>query len=138
MMNITLRGRGQTSLVKCNICPYNAPRIQRLKCHIQVTHQGLRVDCKLCNRTWIDMCRWYMMVSHILVSIVERLYVDEYKLSEHVENEHMNKPRQVYSWQSAQKNIYLRWPFLITWKPTRREKVISKQKMCTLCIILIM
>ena len=89
--------------LKCNICPYIAPRIERLKHHIQVTHQGLRVACKLCDHTSTETSNLNKHVQMVHNGVkypcqyCGKVYVYRYRLKEHIENKHMNKERQVYS-----------------------------------------
>ena len=95
--------------LRCNICPYKAPRIVRLKRHIQVTHQGLRVACKLCNHTATDTSNLNRHVQTVHDGLTYpcqycgKVYVDKYNVKRHAENEHMNKERQIYSCEECPK-----------------------------------
>ena len=49
--NLFLEKGGMIEKLECLKCPYIAPRIERLRSHIKVQHQGLRVACQLCPYT---------------------------------------------------------------------------------------
>ena len=98
--------------LKCNVCPYKAPRMQRLKRHIQVTHQGLRVACKLCNHTSTDTSNLNRHVQTVHDGVkfscqyCGKVYVDKYQLYRHAEIAHMNKERPIYCCAECPKEYF--------------------------------
>ena len=95
--------------LRCNICPYKASRIERLKHHIQVTHQGLRMACKLCDHTSTETSNLKRHVQLVHDGLTytctecQKVYLDKYRLRGHVENKHTDKERQVYTCAECQK-----------------------------------
>ena len=97
--------------LKCLICPYKAPRIERLRCHMQVTHQGLRVACKLCDHTFTNSSNLnkHTRNKHDGVKFsckyCERVYTENQTLNRHIDIEHMNKEREIFSCAECKKEF---------------------------------
>ena len=104
--------------LKCLICHYKAPRIERLRCHMQVTHQGLRVACKLCDHTFTNSSNLnkHTRNKHDGVKFsckyCERVYTENQTLNRHIDIEHMNKEREIFSCAECKKEFLSKFNFL--------------------------
>ena len=89
--------------LKCLLCPYIAPRLVRLRSHMEVTHQGLRVACNLCDHTSTDSSNLKRHIEKIHEGVryscdnCEKTYVVKRDLSRHIDIQHMNKEREIFT-----------------------------------------
>ena len=97
--------------LKCLLCHYRAPRIERLRCHMQVTHQGLRLACKLCDHTSTESSNLKRHIERVHDGLnypcdyCEKVYAFQYSLKKHIDVEHMNKEREIYSCTECKKEF---------------------------------
>ena len=89
--------------LKCLKCPYIAPRIERLRCHIRVQHQGLRLACKLCPYTATESSNLNRHIESVHDNVTyecehcQKVYKAKNILKNHIEVEHENKERTKYT-----------------------------------------
>ena len=52
--------------LSCDLCPYEAPRLIRLKQHVNIKHKGLKYNCNLCSfeATETSNLKRHMMNKH--------------------------------------------------------------------------
>ena len=89
--------------LKCSECPYIAPRIERLRCHIRVQHQGLRLACKLCHYTATESSNLNRHIASVHDNVkyecdyCQKVYKEKNKLKHHIDYQHEKKERKKYS-----------------------------------------
>ena len=89
--------------LKCSECPYIAPRIERLRCHIRVQHQGLRLACKLCHYTATESSNLNRHIASVHDHVkyecdyCQKVYKEKNKLKHHIDYQHEKKERKKYS-----------------------------------------
>ena len=98
--------------LQCQICPYKAPRIVRLKRHMEVTHQGLRLACGLCKFTSTEssnLKRHIQVVHESLRHTCEhcnRVFIEKHRLKKHIGYVHLDIPRPRFSCSECGKDFY--------------------------------
>ena len=89
--------------LKCQLCPYTAPRIVRLKKHMEVKHLGLRVACDFCKFTSTETSnlKRHIQQKHENVKYscqhCDKRFVDNRCLKNHTDFVHLNLPRTIHS-----------------------------------------
>ena len=85
--------------LQCHMCLYIAPRIERLRRHMIVTHQGLRVVCTICSYTSTESANLKKHVQNVHEGLrytckyCKRTYTEKSRLKKHVAFIHLNEPR---------------------------------------------
>ena len=98
--------------LQCQICRYTAPRIVRLKRHMEVTHQGLRLCCKFCNYTSAESSNLKKHIQRVHEGLTytcghcNRIFSDNGNLKRHISYMHLNNPRQLFSCSECKKEFY--------------------------------
>ena len=89
--------------LKCQLCPYTAPRIVRLKKHMEVKHLGLRVACGFCKFTTAETpnLKRHIQQKHENVKYscqhCDKRFIDKSRFKDHVNFVHLNLPRTIHS-----------------------------------------
>jgi len=100
--------------LQCQICPYKAPRIVRLKRHMEVTHQGLRLACGLCNYTSAESSNLKKHVLRVHEGLkhtckhCNRVFSEKQILKKHIDFVHLNNPKPIYSCNECRKEFSTR------------------------------
>ena len=100
--------------LQCQICPYKAPKLVRLKRHMEVTHQGLRLACGFCKFTSAESSNLKKHIQRVHEGLkhtckyCNRTYSEKRKLEKHIDFEHLNKPRSKFSCNDCEKEFYRR------------------------------
>ena len=100
--------------LQCQICPYKAPRIVRLKRHMEVTHQGLRLVCGFCKHTSTSTSNLKTHIQRVHEGVrhncehCDRVFSDKRALKKHIDYVHLNTPRPIFPCNECKKEYYNR------------------------------
>ena len=100
--------------LQCQICPYKAPRMVRLKRHMEVTHQGLRLACGFCQYTSAESSNLKKHIQRVHEHLrytcehCNRIFSEKHILKKHLGFVHLNKPRPIFSCNECKKEFYTR------------------------------
>ena len=100
--------------LQCQICPYKAPRIARLKKHMEVAHQGLRLACGFCKYTSTESSNLKRHIQRVHEGLkhncehCDRVFGEKHKLKKHTAFVHLNNPRPIFSCKECKKEFYTR------------------------------
>ena len=89
--------------LKCQLCAYTAPRIVRLKKHMEVKHLGLRVACDFCKYTSTETSnlKRHIQQKHENVKYscqhCDKTFAENRSLVKHTNFVHLNLPRKIHS-----------------------------------------
>ena len=98
--------------LQCQICTYIAPRIVRLKRHMEVTHQGLRLVCGFCKYTSTESSNLKRHIQSVHEGLkhtckhCNRIYSEKRNLKKHIANVHLKKPRPKFSCNECNKEFH--------------------------------
>ena len=115
--NLPLQQYDILEKLTCLKCPYIAPRIERLRCHIRVQHQGLRLACKLCPYTATESSNLNRHIASVHDNVryecehCQKVYTEKARLKNHIENEHENKERKKYTCAECNKTYLRKYSF---------------------------
>ena len=88
--------------LQCQICPYKAPRMIRLKRHMVVTHQGMRLSCEMCKYTSAESSNLKKHIQRVHEGLrftcnhCNKIFCEKGRLEKHIAHVHLNKPREIF------------------------------------------